>query len=139
MFGIDDAVSAVAALADSAIKRIWPDATEVEKAKLAQFTQEMQNEFLLLAGQIDTNKLEAQNPSVFVSGWRPFVGWVCGAALAYAALIEPLARFVATVAFGYVGLFPVLDTDITLQILLGLLGLAGMRSFEKKFGVANGK
>lgn len=138
-FGIDDAVAAVATLADSAVKRIWPDATEVEKAKLAQLTQEMQNELSLLAGQMDINKLEAQNASVFVSGWRPFVGWVCGAGLAYAALIEPISRFVAVVGFKYAGVFPVLDTDITLQILLGLLGLAGMRSFEKKVGVARGK
>lgn len=138
-FGIDDAIGAVATLGDSVVKRIWPDATEVEKAKLTQLTQEMQNEFLLLAGQMDTNKLEAQNSSVFVSGWRPFVGWVCGMALAYAALIEPVARFVAVVGFGYLGGFPLVNTDITLQILLGLLGLAGMRSFEKKSAVARGK
>ncbi|MGZ8236369.1 MAG: 3TM-type holin [Methylobacter sp.] len=139
MFGIDDAVAAVATLADSAVKRIWPDATDVEKAKLAQLTQEMQNEFLLLAGQMDTNKLEAQNATVFVSGWRPFVGWVCGAALAYAALIEPVAQFIAVVVCQYQGAFPAINTDVTLQILLGLLGLAGMRSFEKKAGVARRK
>jgi hypothetical protein len=138
-FGIDDAVAAVATLADSAVKRIWPDATEVEKAKLAQLTQEMQNAFLLQVGQMDVNKLEAQHASVFVSGWRPFVGWVCGAGLAYAALIEPTAQFVAVVMWGYTGTFPALNTDITLQILLGLLGLAGMRSFEKKIGVARRK
>lgn len=136
MFGIDDAVSAVATLADSAIKRIWPDATEVEKAKLTQLSQEMQNQFLLLAGQMETNKLEAQSASVFVSGARPFILWVCGAGLAYASLIEPLARFVATVFFAYTGVFPVIDTELTLQILLGLLGLGGMRSFEKAKGIA---
>lgn len=135
MFGID----AVATLADSVVKRVWPDATEVEKAKLTQLNQEMQNESALLSGQIETNKLEAQNDSVYVSGWRPFVGWVCGIALAYAALIEPMARFIAVVGFGYEGNFPVLDTEITLQILLGLLGLAGMRSFEKRAGVARVK
>jgi len=132
MFGIDDAISNVATLANTAITRIWPDATELEKAKLAQLVQGMQNDFLLQAGQIDTNKLEAQSANVFVSGWRPFVGWVCGAALAYSAILEPIARFIATVAFGYLGIFPVIDTQITLQILLGLLGLAGMRSFDKK-------
>jgi hypothetical protein len=139
MFGIDDAVNAVANLADSAVKRIWPDATELEKAKLNQLIQGMQNDFLLFSGQIDTNKLEAQNTAVFVSGWRPFVGWVCGTALAYAAVIEPIARFIATVVFGYLGVFPVLNTEITLQILLGLLGLAGMRTYEKYTGVARGK
>ncbi|PPK72671.1 holin (3TMs family) [Methylobacter tundripaludum] len=136
MLGIDDAITAVTTLADSAIKRIWPDATEIEKAKLAELSQEMQNQFNLVMGQLDINKIEAGSSSVFVSGWRPAIGWICGAALAYSALIEPFARFVAVVAFGYAGIFPVIDTNITLQILMGLLGLSGMRSFEKTKGVA---
>jgi len=136
MFGIDDAIAAVTTLADSAIKRIWPDATEIEKAKLAQLTQELQNQFSLIMGQLDINKTEAASSSVFVAGWRPAIGWICGAALAYSALIEPIARFLAVVAFGYIGVFPVVDTEITLQILLGLLGLATMRSFEKSKGIA---
>ena len=134
MFGIDDAVAAVASLADSAVKRIWPDATEVEKAKLAQLTTEMQNEFLLQAGQLDINKIEAASNNWFVAGWRPCIGWVCGFSLTYAAILEPIARFLASVAFGYVGIFPVINTEITLQILLGLLGLGGMRTFEKYHG-----
>lgn len=134
MFGIDDAIAAVSNLADSAIKRIWPDATEVEKAKLEQLSQELQNNFNLVMGQLEINKTEAASASVFVSGWRPAVGWICGAALAYAAIIEPFARFVAVVIFGYQGAFPAIDTDITLQILMGLLGLAGLRSFDKKQG-----
>jgi hypothetical protein len=91
----------------------------------------------VMASQMDINKIEAQNPSLFVSGWRPFVGWVCGASLTYAAIIEPVSRFFATVIFKYNGAFPVIDTQLTLQILLGLLGLAGMRSWEKEKGVAS--
>jgi hypothetical protein len=131
MFGIDDAIGAVSGLADTAIKRIWPDATEVEKVKAQAIATEMQNEFNLLLGQIDVNKIEAQSQSLFKSGWRPFIGWVCGLALAYAAIIEPLSRFIANVAFGYSGEFPTIDTTLTMQILLGMLGLGGMRSFEK--------
>lgn len=133
---MDDAVSAVANLADCAVTRLWPDATEVEKAKLNQLIQGIQNDFLLLAGHIDPHKLHSHQSSVFVSGWRPFVGWVCGAALAYAALIEPVARFIAVVVFAYTGAIPVINTDISLQILLGLLGLAGMRTFEKQANIA---
>lgn len=136
MFGIDDAVGAVATLADSAVKRIWPDATAIEQKKLDLLNQELQSQFLGLLAQIEVNKIEAQSASILVSGWRPFVGWVCGVALAYAALIEPILRFVATVVFKYTGAFPVIDTDITLQVLLGLLGLGAMRSFEKKAGIA---
>jgi hypothetical protein len=137
MFGIDDAITAVANLADDAVKRIWPDATDIEKAKLAQLSQELQNQFSLVMGQLEINKTEASSASLFVSGWRPCVGWICGAALAYAAIIEPMARFIAVVLFSYTGVFPVIDTELTLQILLGLLGLAGLRSFDKSKGSAN--
>jgi len=137
MFGIDDAIAAVSNLADSAVKRIWPDATETEKAKIAQLTAEMQAQYNLILGQLDINKIEAANASVFVSGWRPAIGWICGIALGYAAVIEPFARFIAVVAFGYAGAFPILDTDITLQVLLGLLGLAGLRTVDKVKKVAS--
>lgn len=136
MFGIDDAITAVTTLADSAIKRIWPDATEIEKAKLAQLSQELQNQFSLVMGQLDINKIEATSRSVFIAGWRPAIGWICGIALGYAAIIEPIARFIAVVLFHYDGAFPAIDTELTLQVLLGLLGLAGMRSFEKSKGLA---
>jgi len=92
----------------------------------------MQNEYALRLSQIDVNKAEAVSSSVFVSGWRPFIGWTCGAGLAYVSIVEPLARFIAVVIFAYTGTFPVISTEITLQVLLGMLGLAGMRSFDKK-------
>lgn len=136
MFDIPAAVSAVSGLADSVVKRIWPDATEIEKAKLDQLKAEMQNEFNTVLGQLDINKAEATSSSVFVSGWRPFIGWVCGASLAYVGLVEPIGRFLATVIFAYTGIFPVIDTNLTMQILMGLLGLGGLRTFEKSKGVA---
>jgi hypothetical protein len=98
---------------------------DLEIAKLAQQED---------AAQTDINKVEAANPSVFVSGWRPFVGWVCAFALAYVAILEPIVRFVATVLFEYKGEFPKIDTTITLQVLLGMLGLGGLRSFDKMKG-----
>jgi len=135
MFGIDDAISAVSGLADTVVKRIWPDATQVEKAKIQQVTQSIENEYKLLLGQIDINKKEAESSKLFVAGWRPLVGWSCGASLLYASIIEPIARFVAVVFYGYKGIFPIINTDLTLQILLALLGIAGMRSFEKHKGL----
>ena len=86
--------------------------------------------------QIGVNTEEAKSTSWFVAGGRPFILWVCGLALAYASLIEPISRFVAKVAFGYTGEFPVIDTDLTMQVLFGLLGLGGLRTFEKIKGVA---
>lgn len=85
-----------------------------------------------LQGQVDINKIEAAHTSLLVAGWRPFIGWICGIAFAYAAIFEPLMRFVSAVLFGYSGAFPAIDTMLTLQILFGILGLGVMRSFDKK-------
>ena len=62
--------------------------------------------------------------------------WVCGFAFAYIAIIEPIARFIAVVGFKYAGPFPVIDTNLTMQVMLALLGLGAMRSFDKKNGTA---
>lgn len=97
----------------------------------------LDNGIKLQLAQIDVNKEEAKSTSIFVAGWRPFVGWACGAALVYSAILEPMARFTTKVFFAYNGIFPTIDTSLTLQILLGMLGLAGMRSFEKVKDVAN--
>lgn len=85
--------------------------------------------------QIGVNTEEARSSSMFVAGWRPFTGWTCGAALAYVAIVEPVARFAATLA-GYGGAFPVIDTTITMQVLLGMLGLGALRTREKETGVS---
>jgi len=84
--------------------------------------------------QIAVNAEEAKSTNWFVAGWRPFVGWVCGVALAYVAVVEPLARFVAATLFAYNGAFPIIDTTLTMQVLLGMLGLGAMRSVEKTRG-----
>ena len=118
------------------IDRVIPDKAAAEKAKLEFAAVQQSQEFQLALQQIIVNVEEAKHPSIFVSGWRPFVGWVCGVALAYVALLEPLARFVATVTFGYVGVFPVIDTNLTMQVLLGILGLGGLRTWEKQKSVA---
>lgn len=96
----------------------------------------LDNEIKLQLGQLAVNVEEAKSASVFVAGWRPAIGWVCGAALAYSAILEPVARFMSAVVFGYHGTFPAIDTNLTMQVLLGMLGLAGMRSFDKVRGTA---
>ncbi len=89
-----------------------------------------------LQNQTDINKIEAASTNLFVSGWRPFIGWICGYALAYVAIIEPALMFIAAMV-GYEGDFPTIDTTITMQVLMGMLGLGGMRSYEKVKGVAS--
>lgn len=125
----------------AAIERIWPDPNKraEQLQKLKELEQkgdlaELQAHVQLLTGQMEINKIEAQHKSLFVAGWRPACGWIGGISFAYAAIIEPLMRFVATLA-GYEGEFPVLDTTLTMQVLLGMLGLGIMRSVDKRKGV----
>lgn len=94
----------------------------------------MQHNIALQLAQIEVNKEEVKSSSIFIAGWRPAAGWVGVLAFFYAAFLEPLARFVATIA-GYTGLYPEIDTSLTIQVLFGLLGLAGMRSYEKSKNV----
>ena len=127
------------------IDRFFPDPAAKAAAQLELLRMEQTGALAQLAAdtdlaklQIQTNIEEAKSTNWFVAGWRPCIGWVCGAGLAYAALVEPFARFAAKVWFGYSGEFPVIDTDLTLQILMGMLGLGAMRSVEKVKG-AEGK
>lgn len=132
-----DPVTAVLDIGGKLIDRLWPDPVQAANARLELFKLQTSGELQLIAGQLEVNKEEAKNASIFVSGWRPFVGWIGGMGLAYVALVEPVSRFVATVIYNYTGTFPVIDTTITFQILLGMLGLGGMRTFEKYSGVAS--
>ena len=122
-------------LIKTGLDKFFPDADTELKGKLAEAASEINNSYQLQLSQLEINKVEAGSASLFVAGWRPAIGWVCGVSLLYAALVEPIARFIATVLFTYTGLFPIINTELTLQILLGLLGLAGMRSFEKSKGI----
>jgi len=127
------------------INRLFPDPAQAAAAQLELLKMQQNGELAQLAAETDLAKLqlqvnveEAKSTNWFVAGWRPFVGWTCGAGLVYVAVLEPLARFAAKVAFGYSGEFPSISTDITLQVLLGMLGLGAMRSVEKiKGGEAN--
>jgi hypothetical protein len=138
------ALDPVTALFDAGkmiISRVWPDpAQQAEQLfKLEQLKQngdlaELSARVQAMTGQLDINKQEAAHASIFVAGWRPFVGWSCGFALLYASIVEPLMRFIASMS-GYAGTFPEIDTAMTIQVLIGMLGLVGARSYEKKNGV----
>ena len=131
-------ISGLFSAAQSLIERFFPDPEKKAAAQLELLKMQQNGDLAKLASetdlaklQIQTNIEEAKSTNWFVAGWRPAIGWVCGAGLAYAALVEPFARFAAKVWFGYTGDFPVIDTDLTLQILMGMLGLGAMRSIEK--------
>jgi hypothetical protein len=132
--GLDVAgIGAVADFAGKVLERIFPDPTERLKAQTALTQLQESGELAKLAGQMEINKVEAASTNWFIAGWRPFVGWICGLGLAYVAIVEPIARFIA-LQLAYKGAFPVIDTNLTMQVLLGMLGLAAARSIEKVKG-----
>lgn len=122
-------LGSVADLANAVVARIWPDKTEQEKAQLAAAVT-------LVQGQLSVNQAEASNPSVFVAGWRPFIGWVCGAALVYHYIVRPMLPWLLAMFGKPVPPIPPLDMGDLITILLGMLGLGGLRTYEKKQGVA---
>ena len=110
-------------------------ALESQKAQMAYNIDLEKLDVQLATNQTDINKVEAASSNTFSSSWRPFIGYICGFALAYSAILEPLARFIAKVGFDYSGDFPVIDTTMNGQILMGLLGLGTLRTIEKSKGV----
>ena len=127
------------------IDRLFPDPAQAAAAQLELLKMQQAGDLAQLAADTDLAKLQIQTNLAeaagnwFTAGWRPCIGWVCGAGLAYAALIEPFARFIAKVWFGYTGEFPVIDTTLTMQILMGMLGLGAMRSVEKVKGAESNR
>jgi hypothetical protein len=119
------------------VGKVAGDLITTDKEKMQLEIENRKLDQAMDLAQIEVNKIEAASSSLFTSGWRPYIGWGCGTAFLYSAMFEPIMRFVAQVAFDYKGPFPQLDTNLTMQVLLGMLGLAGMRSFEKSKGVAN--
>jgi hypothetical protein len=119
----------IADLAGKAIDRIWPNKTEQEKAELAAAVT-------VLQGQLEVNKTEAASSSVFVAGWRPFIGWVCGAACAWNWIGLPVVKAFLPLAAGVsINMAPA-DLSEMLPVLMGMLGLGGLRTFEKVKRVA---
>lgn len=120
----------------SLLDKFVPDADE--KAKLAHeiaTMAERQAHEIALA-QNEVNKAEAASGSTFKGGWRPFIGWTCGVAFAYHFVLQPLLIFVAIVAGADMPELPEFEMDSLLTVLAGLLGLGGLRTFEKFRGVS---
>jgi len=133
---------AIAGVVGKIIDRAWPDPTqkaaamlELERMKQAGDFKEIDADLQRAQMQADVNKVEAGSADPFTSRWRPSVGYVCAAGLAYAAIIEPCLRLAVTVG-GVSAALPAVDTTLTMQLLFGLLGLGGMRSYDKSKGAA---
>ena len=124
-------------LVHGVIDKIWPDANTREKAKADAAMALMKGEFDNELAQIGVNAAEAKSDKLFVAGWRPFIGWVCGSAFAYHFIFQPFVVFILKVSHVAVPDMPVLSMGDLMPVLLGMLGLGGLRTYEKIQG-ANG-
>ena len=111
-----------------------------DKEKRAQAEREIQAKLTDSLAQVDLaqlgiNKVEAAHRSIFVAGWRPFIGWTCGVALAYTYVVQPILVF-GLAQTGYLIDLPGVDITALMPVLMGILGLGGLRSWEKIKGVA---
>ena len=108
-----------------------------QKARLAHEISTMAERHAqdLAKGQLEVNKAEAASRNVFVAGWRPFIGWVCGVAMAYNYVVQPMLIFGLAQA-DYLVTLPSIDLSEMMPVLLGMLGLGGLRSFEKFKGLS---
>jgi hypothetical protein len=133
---------AIAGVVGKIIDRAWPDPTqkaaallELEKMKQAGEFKQLDADLQAMQMQADVNKVEAGSSDPFTSRWRPFVGWVCGTALAWHYIGRPLAGWVLLLA-GNETPIPAVDLGDLIVILLGLLGLGGLRSYDKLHGTS---
>lgn len=130
-----DPVTVMLGIGTKVIDRLWPDPAQAAAAKLELFKLQQSGELAVITGQMEINKAEAANPSVFVAGWRPFIGWVCGAACAWNWIGLPMAKALAVYHQVPFALSPA-DLSEMMPVLIGLLGLGGLRTVEKIQGVA---
>jgi hypothetical protein len=136
------AISSTADFLSGLMKRVFPEKmSELDAAKMQQeLTMALvRGEFEPVMAQLKVNEAEARHESVFVAGWRPFVGWVCGAAFAYAFVLQPMLLFGFTVAKWEAPPLPALDMGPLMAVLGGILGIGGMRSYEKVKGATEVK
>ena len=129
--------SLVGPIVNKFVDRI-PDGNERARAKesLERDLVEAANSVML--AQTEINAAEAQHKSIFVAGWRPFIGWVCGVGIAWSMVVQPMAQW-AMIAWGDGTELPTIDTSYLMELVTAMLGMSGLRTFEKMRGVARRK
>jgi hypothetical protein len=107
-----------------------------DTAKASELKAQLEMELVKQAGkQIEVNKQEARHRSIFVAGWRPFIGWVCGLSFAYHFLIYPVLVLALSLNGQDPNVLPTFDMSSLLTVMMGMLGLGGLRTYEKKNGL----
>ena len=117
------------------LDRFIPDPEKKREAEAQFLAMAMQGELKQVIAQMEINAKEATHPSVWVAGWRPFVGWTGGLGLLYATLGQPVLTWVGLI-HGWPAP-PAVETDLLWVVLSGMLGIGGLRTYEKSKGVAS--
>jgi hypothetical protein len=125
------AISALIGPVSAILDKVIPDKDLREKLSHEIATMAERHSQEQVMAQIEVNKVEAAHKSLFVAGWRPAIGWICGLALLYSTIISPILGIWVTV--------PDVDTSLLTTVLMGMLGLGAMRTFEKTQGVSREK
>lgn len=116
------------------IERFFPDKEKAAEAEREFMKMAMQGELTQVLAQLEINAKEATHPSVWVAGWRPFFGWVGGVGFAYSVVVQPIM-----VWYGLSRGWPTppeVNMDLLWVVITGMLGIGGLRTFEKSKGVA---
>jgi len=116
-------------LGSQLIERWIPDKAAQAKAEMDLLKLAGEQDFQTTIKQIEVNIQEAQHQSIFVAGWRPFVGWICGLGLAYQAILHNLIEWLSGI-YGF-PVPPAPDSEVLIYVLGGLLGLGALRTYEK--------
>lgn len=117
-------------LGSNLIERWIPDKAAQAKAEMDLLKMAGEQDFQSTIKQIEVNIQEAQHQSIFVAGWRPFVGWICGLGLAYQAILHNLIEWLSGI-YGF-PVPPAPDSEVLIYVLGGLLGLGALRTYEKR-------
>jgi Holin of 3TMs, for gene-transfer release len=131
-----DPITAILNIGQTIIDRVIPDKTQAAAAKQALVLAEINGELQAAHDQLNVDAVEAASNSIFVAGWRPFVGWCCGAALAYSYIVQPIAVSTAVI-FGKhfdASVLPHLNMTELLGLLTSMMGMGIMRSVDKAMG-----
>jgi len=127
-------INAILPLIGTVLDKVIPDNNAKQKAKQEIEKALIDNAAKINLTQAETNKIEASHRSVFVSGWRPFLGWCSGLGFAWVFVISPVAQWVLALQ-GITLVLPQLQTDVLMELTLAMLGLAGLRTWEKSKGL----
>ena len=126
--------SLVGPIVNKFVDRI-PDGNERARAKESLERELVEAANSAMLAQTEINAVEAQHKSIFVAGWRPFIGWVCGVGIAWSMVVQPVAQW-AMIAWGDGTELPTIDTSYLMDLVTAMLGMSGLRTFEKMRGVA---